>query len=57
MFLFQEVKESKSYQFGYEVGKWVYHNPMLAILLGIVISLGFVWLLTKVVKQIRTFGE
>ena len=57
MFLFQEIKESKSYQFGYEVGKWVYHNPMLAILLGIVISLGFVWLLTKVVKQIRTFGE
>lgn len=57
MFLFQEVKGDKSYQFGYEVGKWIHHNPMLVILLGIVISLGFVWLLTKVVKQIRTFGE
>lgn len=57
MFLIQDVKSTKSYEMGYEIGKWIYHNPILSVLLGIVVSLGFVWLLTKVVKQIRTFGE
>ena len=57
MFLVQEMKDSTAYKAGYEVGKWIYHHPVLAVLIGILISVGFVWLLTKVVKQIRTFGE
>ncbi len=57
MFLIQEMKDTSAYKAGYEVGKWIYHNPILSVVLGIVISLAFVWLLTKVVKQIRTFGE
>ena len=57
MFLIQDIKDSESYKVGYELGKWIYHNPILSMLIGVVISIGFVWLLTKVVKQIRTFGE
>jgi len=57
MFLQQDIKNTEAYKTGFEVGKWIYHHPILAVLIGIVISVGFVWLLTKVVKQIRTFGE
>ncbi len=57
MFLIQDMKDSSAYKTGYEVGKWIYHHPVLSILIGIIISVAFVWLLTKVVKQIRTFGE
>ncbi|WBX76760.1 hypothetical protein PG911_00440 [Tenacibaculum ovolyticum] len=57
MFLIQDIKETQSYKAGYEVGKLIYHNPTLSILIGVVLSVGFVWLLTKIVKQIRTFGE
>ncbi len=57
MFLIQDIKNTESSKVGYEIGKWIYHNPVLSILIGVVISVGFVWLLTKVVKQIRTFGE
>ncbi len=61
MFLVQEEKGSSAYnagyEVGYEVGKWVAQNPILTLLIGVVVSVGFVWILTKVVKQIRTFGE
>ncbi len=57
MFLIQNMEGTKGYKIGYELGKWIYHHPILSVLIGIVISVGFVWLLTKVVKQIRTFGE
>ncbi len=57
MFLIQDIKDTQSYKAGYEVGKWIYHNSTLSILIGVVLSVGFVWLLTKIVKQIRTFGE
>lgn len=57
MFLIQEKNTSSAYKAGYEVGQWIAHNPIVAVLLGVVISVGFVWLFTKVVKQIRTFGE
>lgn len=57
MFLIQDMKDSSSYKTGYEVGKLIYHHPTLSILLGAVISIALVWLLTKVVKQIRTFGK
>jgi len=57
MFLIQNENSSTAYKMGYEVGQWVAHNPMLAVLLGVLVSIGFVWILTKVVKQIRTFGE
>ncbi|MGB1042557.1 MAG: hypothetical protein ACPGU6_04120 [Tenacibaculum sp.] len=57
MFLIQDIKNTESYKAGYEIGKWIGQNPTLAVLLGIVISVGLVWILIKVVKQIRTFGE
>ncbi|WP_440120384.1 hypothetical protein [Tenacibaculum sp. Ill] len=57
MFLIQEEKSSTAYKAGYEVGQWIAHNPILAVFIGAVVSVGFVWILTKVVKQIRTFGE
>ncbi|WP_299000958.1 hypothetical protein [uncultured Tenacibaculum sp.] len=57
MLLVQEEKGSAAYNAGYEVGKWVAQNPILTLLIGVVVSVGFVWILTKVVKQIRTFGE
>ncbi|WP_435253894.1 hypothetical protein [Tenacibaculum sp. A30] len=61
MFLIQEEKGSAAYnagyEIGYEVGQWIAQNPLLAVFIGAVVSVGFVWILTKVVKQIRTFGE
>jgi hypothetical protein len=57
MFLIQDIQDTQSFKAGYEVGKWIYHNSILSIVIGVVLSVGFVWLLTKVVKQIRTFGE
>ncbi|WGH74832.1 hypothetical protein P8625_12185 [Tenacibaculum tangerinum] len=57
MFLIQDEKSSTAYKAGYEIGQWIAHNPILAILLGVVLSIGFVWIITKIVKQIRTFGE
>lgn len=57
MFLIQEEKSSTAYKAGYEVGQWIAQNPLLAVFTGAVVSVGFVWILTKVVKQIRTFGE
>ncbi|TDQ28738.1 hypothetical protein [Tenacibaculum caenipelagi] len=57
MFLFQDVKNTITYKTGYVVGQWIAHNPILAVLTGAVFSVGFVWVLTKVVKQIRIFGE
>ncbi|GFD78673.1 MULTISPECIES: hypothetical protein [Tenacibaculum] len=57
MFVIQNGKSTTAYKAGYEVGQWIAHNPMLAVFTGAVVSVGFVWILTKVVKQIRTFGE
>ncbi|MDO6674044.1 hypothetical protein MK851_01880 [Tenacibaculum sp. 1B UA] len=57
MFLIQDEKSSTAYKAGYEIGQWIAHNSFLAVLLGVVVSVGFVWILTKVVKQIRNFGE
>ncbi len=51
------MEETESYKIGYELGGWMYHNPIVSIAVGVVISIGFVWLLTKIAKQIRTFGE
>ncbi|REH56381.1 hypothetical protein C7448_101419 [Tenacibaculum gallaicum] len=57
MFLIEEEKSSTAYKVGYEIGQRIAHNSFLAVLLGVVVSVGFVWILTKVVKQIRNFGE
>lgn len=61
MFLLQDNNSSETYatgyKMGYEVGKWMAQNPTLTLLIGVVFAVGFVWILTKVVKQIRTFGE
>ncbi len=61
MFLLQENNSSSAYkagyEIGYEVGQWVAQNPVLTLLIGVVVAVGFVWIVTKIVKQIRTFGE
>ena len=51
------MEKSDAYKTGYEVGKWIAQHPTLSVLIGILLSVGFVWIFTKIVKQIRTFGK
>ncbi|MFD0993988.1 hypothetical protein [Tenacibaculum geojense] len=57
MFLLQKSDYNAAYQSGYQAGKWIAHNPTLAVILAVVLLGGLVFGITKVVKQIRTFGE
>ena len=57
MFLLQKSDYNADYQSGYQAGKWIAHNPTLAVILAVVLLGGLVFGITKVVKQIRTFGE
>ena len=57
MFLFQEIKNIQNKTAGQEIARWILENPVVFLLLGVLISVGFVWILTKVVKQIRTFDQ
>ncbi len=51
------MKDTKAYNLGYEVGQWIAHNEVLAIILGILFLVLFVYGFTKVMKQMRNFGE
>lgn len=55
MFLMQINKKHETV--GSEIGKWIGEYPSFTMLIGIVISLVFVWMFTKVAKQIRTFDK
>lgn len=57
MLLFQDIKNIQNKTQGQEVAKWILENPAVFLLLGIVISVVFVLILTKMTKQIRTFGK
>lgn len=57
MFLIQDIETSEAYSAGYKIGKWIGQNPMLSVFIGIVISVVFVWIFTKIAKQIRTFDK
>ena len=55
MFLVQINKKHETV--GSEIGKWIGENPTFTMLIGIVISVVFVWMFTKFAKQIRTFDK
>ncbi|MBE7659373.1 hypothetical protein [Tenacibaculum finnmarkense] len=61
MFLLQAIENTKNNtqnnSLGKEIAQWVFENPIILLVSGVVVSVGFVWILTKVTKQIRTFGE
>ncbi|MCD8404019.1 hypothetical protein LNI88_04500 [Tenacibaculum dicentrarchi] len=61
MFLLQVIENTKNNtqnnSLGKEIAQWVFENPIILLVSGVVVSVGFVWILTKVTKQIRTFGE
>ncbi len=57
MFLFQEIKNSQNKTTGQEIARWILDNQIVFLLVGVLFSVGFVWILTKVAKQIRTFGK
>lgn len=52
-----EHKDTTTFKVGYEVGQFIYQHPILTLLIGAVIAVGFVYLLNKLIKQFRTFGE
>ncbi|WP_215099667.1 hypothetical protein [Tenacibaculum dicentrarchi] len=57
MFLFQEIKNSQNKTTGQEIARWILDNQIVFLLVGVLFSVVFVWILTKVAKQIRTFGK
>ncbi|WP_233883083.1 hypothetical protein [Tenacibaculum piscium] len=60
LFLFQETKNilnTKNPKPGQEIARWLYEHPAVFLGIGVLISVGFVWIVTKIAKQIRTFGE
>ncbi|MBE7651824.1 hypothetical protein [Tenacibaculum finnmarkense] len=57
MFLFQEIKNIQNKTAGQEIARWILENQIVFLLVGVLLSVGFVWILTKVAKQIRTFGK
>ncbi|MDY0780388.1 hypothetical protein [Tenacibaculum sp. IB213877] len=57
MLLVQNIEDSKAYKAGFETGIWIAHNPIISGVLAIFFLLLLVRGVTKVLKQIRTFGE
>ena len=57
MFLYQNLENSEPYKAGYELGKWIAHNPIISVIISVLLLAGLIWAFIKIAKQIRTFGE
>ena len=57
MFLYQNLENTDAYKSGFELGKWIAHNSIISVVLGMLLLVLLIWAFIKIAKQIRTFGE